>query len=834
MYLPRALAAALVAIGPIFQSVAAHSVERRPLSSVTRIEEPLIHTPSHRVHSLSSFDLTFNLQDKRRKIRLSLSPNHDILSENAVIQYLAADGTLRSSQPIDRHQHRIFKGEAFLWRDDRAEWRHAGWARVGVHQDGASPLFEGAFRLDGDHHHIQTSAKYRQTRVPGDPDVAQLPDEYMVVWRDSDVGGGQRDDGGRDELKRDLGEVVTCSSDGLAFNRDDGHPIYADRRAVEGAIETTSLWTVKPKFLFGRQIDGTTGGNGAGVNLASSIGSTAGCPTTRKVALLGVATDCTYTRLFDTTQALTDNVVKVVNTASQLYESAFNISLGIHNLTISHESCPTNAAPQAPWNVGCSADVTITDRLNLFSKWRGDNEDSNAYWTLMSNCPTDSAVGLAWLGQLCNAGSQTSPTGGNKNETVAAANVVVHTSTEWQVFAHETGHTFGAVHDCTSTTCSDGTSTKQQCCPLSKSSCDANSQFIMNPSTGSGITKFSPCTIGNICSAIGRNSVKTGCLTNNRDVSIVTGSRCGNGIVESGEDCDCGGEAGCGGNPCCDPKTCKFTANSVCDPANEECCTAQCQFAGNGTVCRPSSGECDPAETCTGTSPVCPADVNAPDGQSCGGKGSGLKCASGQCTSRDLQCKTLMGSLTSDNDTYACPSQGCQLSCASPEFGPRVCYTMQQNFLDGTPCHGGGKCANGICKGSSWFEENKKIIIPVVAAVGALIVLGLLSCLINACRRRRRRGNGGSVGRRSNNISKPPPPGWNAYGPGAWAPGPPGPRGPPPMMSGGGPRAGPSPENWAGVNRPAPPQPPYVPPARSGSVGGQWQPPTRTFSERFA
>jgi hypothetical protein len=37
-------------------------------------------------------------------------------------------------------------------------------------------------------------------------------------------------------------------------------------------------------------------------------------------------------------------------------------------------------------------------------------------------------------------------------------------------------------------------------------------------------------------------------------------------------------------------------------------------------VCRPSLGECDPAENCTGgVSSVCPADVRAQTGTQCGG-----------------------------------------------------------------------------------------------------------------------------------------------------------------------------------------------------------------------
>jgi len=239
-----------------------------------------------------------------------------------------------------------------------------------------------------------------------------------------------------------------------------------------------------------------------------------------------------------------------------------------------------------------------------------------------------------------------------------------------------------------------------------------------------------------------RNSVKTTCLTNNKGVVTISGKQCGNGIVEDGEDCDCGGELGCGDNACCDAKTCKFKAGAVCDDVNEDCCK-DCQMASNTTVCRASSGECDPEETCTGTSPYCPKDTTKDDGTSCGTGGS-LKCASGSCTSRDQQCKTVMGSYTQGNDTYACDSSNCVLSCASPEFGSGVCYGLQQNFLDGTPCGGGGHCSNGRCSGSSfgkevksWIDDHKAIVIGVASAVGGLILLSILGCIYRCFKRRR-------------------------------------------------------------------------------------------------
>ncbi|KAL2265522.1 hypothetical protein VTJ83DRAFT_6622 [Remersonia thermophila] len=766
MILSKALAAVLTAAGWFVQDAIAHSVKRNPLSAVATIENAIINTPSHRVHSDSSFDVRFVLSTTKQEIRLELQPNRDLFSDDATIQIMAADGTVRRAVPVNRRDHRVFRGDSFVRREGSSDWHHAGWARINMHRDGPNPVFDGVFTIDHNHHHVQTKATYQQTSVDGDPDLddGNAADEYMVVWRDTDI----QPTAHHDDLKRDLGRShATCASDNLLYNRNGGDNVFY--RSLEEATQDTSAWQISPRALFGRQSD-MSGGNGAGVNLADSIGSTQGCPSTRKVALIGVATDCTYTAALGSDEAVQQNVIQLVNAASQLYESTFNISLAIQNLTISEKGCPSSPPASAPWNRPCSDDFGIESRLSTFSKWRGQWQDTNAFWTLLSTCPSGPAVGLAWLGAVCQEGSST-----RGNETSAAANVVIRTSTEWLVFAHETGHTFGAVHDCDSESCGDGSVQRQECCPLSSTpgSCDAKAQFIMNPSTGNGITKFSPCSIGNICSFLGRSPSRTKCLSDNKGVTTFTGSQCGNGIVERGEDCDCGGDAGCANNPCCDPNTCKYTAGSVCDPSNEECCTDQCTFMTNGTVCRASTGLCDPEETCTGTSAGCPADINAPDGQSCG---NGLTCASGRCTSRDQQCKTFIG-----KDATTCSSSGCVLSCHSTELGPNQCYVLRQYFLDGTPCEGGGKCFNGNCQGVSlsqqildWINDNKQIAIPVICVVGGLILIALISCvwscLTRACRRRSR-------------ASRPPPlrrnSGWGAaaayFGPGTTPPIRPGP-----------------------------------------------------------
>ncbi|KAI9741176.1 MAG: hypothetical protein M1834_002889 [Cirrosporium novae-zelandiae] len=716
-----------------FIPVQASSKVPNPLNYISLLEKPEIRTPSHRLHAFSEFDLIFNLHRNAQRIKLKLEPNHDILADDATVHFLDQNGDVQYSEPIERLAHRVFKGYASVQGYD-GDWTRVGSARITIVRDGLHPLFEGSFEIRGDYHSIKTLSNYRRSKHPLDPDPVGVDEESMVVFRDSDHDSNS---GYQTELRRRASEIEQlCGADTLDFNLQPDHPVYSGF----GPKSDVSFWgSISAGSIFGkRQIDSSTGsGNSAGVNLTSTIGSTSGCPNTRKVALVGVATDCMYTASMNSTETTRQTVISMINSASDVFEKSFNITLGLRNLTVSDASCPGTASTTTAWNVNC-AGANITERLDLFSRWRGTHADSNAFWTLLSTCNTGADVGLSWLGQLC-VSSVTNDTSGN---SATGANVVVPVDSGWEVFAHEAGHIFGAVHDCTSTTCSDGTASKQQCCPLSSSTCNANAQYIMNPSAVDSVTSFSPCTIGNICSGMLRNSINSDCLSDNKGITTITGQQCGNGIVEDGEDCDCGGTESCGDNSCCNPTTCKFKDSAVCDDSNDACCSS-CQFASKGTICRESTGKCDPEETCSGTNATCPADQTAADGKSCG---DSLTCASGQCTSRDLQCKTLTGQLGVGNDTYACDSYSCTITCASPELGSNACYEMQQNFLDGTSCGGGGKCENGVCKGSSatkeigsWISDHKGLVIGLSAGLGAVILLLVLGCIYRSCVARRNR-----------------------------------------------------------------------------------------------
>ena len=433
----------MIASTSLFSLISAHSQARNPLKYLSVLENPQIQTPSHRIHAFSQFDLTFDLHRASQHIRLSLEPNHDVLAENAHIEYVDKHGNIRHTEKVNREDYKVFQGKSWLQEKD-GRYTNVGWARIVVRRDGIKPLFEGAFTLYGDNHHIQMKSNYMQTKHELDPEIEDLDDEYLTVFRDSDVSRQSP----RTELKRSA--ELACGADRLSFNSDLNHPVYQNMlkrdKGYWGSVDFAALLG-KRQSIDGGGAPG--GGNSGGVNLKNTIGQTAGCPTTRKVALIGVATDCTYTSQFNATDAVRQNVITQVNTASELYQSTFNITLGLQNLTVSDAECPTTASTSVPWNIGCNSD-NIEQRLNLFSQWRGQRPDNNAYWSLWSTCNTGAEVGLAWLGQLCNNAASSQGDTSGSTQTVSGANVIIRTSNEWQVFAHETGHTFGAVHDCDS------------------------------------------------------------------------------------------------------------------------------------------------------------------------------------------------------------------------------------------------------------------------------------------------------------------------------------------------------------------------------------------------
>ncbi|XP_017588129.1 PREDICTED: LOW QUALITY PROTEIN: disintegrin and metalloproteinase domain-containing protein 32-like [Corvus brachyrhynchos] len=135
----------------------------------------------------------------------------------------------------------------------------------------------------------------------------------------------------------------------------------------------------------------------------------------------------------------------------------------------------------------------------------------------------------------------------------------------------------------------------------------------------SGAKAFSNCSIRDF-----ETFLKQGrgvCLFDRPRLSRRSGAVCGNGVVEPGEQCDCGTAQQCLKDKCC-TRTCTFKPKAKCSSG---LCCKSCQFKRRNSLCRPAADfQCDLPEFCSGSpAPCC--------------------CCQGRCQSLDLQCKRLYG-----------------------------------------------------------------------------------------------------------------------------------------------------------------------------------------------
>ncbi|HEV7733721.1 MAG TPA: hypothetical protein VGR62_16250 [Candidatus Binatia bacterium] len=162
---------------------------------------------------------------------------------------------------------------------------------------------------------------------------------------------------------------------------------------------------------------------------------------------------------------------------------------------------------------------------------------------------------------------------------------------------------------------------------------------------------------------------------------------CGDGIVDDGEQCD--------GGACCNP-ACSFAAASVtCRPAAGDCDVAETCSGTAATcpsdarrvdACRPAIGPCDVVEACDGVTNDCPPDVLVTDGTTCGDgvfcNGADV-CAAGECAHAGDPCAA--GSECAD----ACDEV--DASCSRPAGTP---CTDDGSVCSVDRCDGAGACAH--------------------------------------------------------------------------------------------------------------------------------------------
>lgn len=181
---------------------------------------------------------------------------------------------------------------------------------------------------------------------------------------------------------------------------------------------------------------------------------------------------------------------------------------------------------------------------------------------------------------------------------------------------------------------------------------------------------------------------------------LVKTPSCGDGFVESGEQCDDGAANGTAG----------------------DCCSSTCTFKASTSVCRPASGQCDVAESCTGSGAACPTDAKASDASSCNDGNACTQsdhCMSGACVGTTVTCTALDECHTAGtcNTTSGCSTPikpdgtGCSIGacksgvCTAPVCGNGVVESPEQ-CDDGSSANGtAGDCCSSTCS----FKPNTTV-----------------------------------------------------------------------------------------------------------------------------
>ena len=162
---------------------------------------------------------------------------------------------------------------------------------------------------------------------------------------------------------------------------------------------------------------------------------------------------------------------------------------------------------------------------------------------------------------------------------------------------------------------------------------------------------------------------------------------CGNGYVESGEDCDTGGAD----STCCDKDNCVFINSATCAPSNHACCDgATCQpvLKADEVECRSASEFCDIPETCNGVDINCPINLVRGAGAKCTSSdfGEGM-CYGGTCITQSQKCSQA-GSNYQDAPYQACPADQqkedernsgnfCKTLLCAPKSKPTTCFAFK-------------------------------------------------------------------------------------------------------------------------------------------------------------
>ncbi|KEZ40175.1 hypothetical protein SAPIO_CDS9225 [Scedosporium apiospermum] len=219
-------------------------------------------------------------------------------------------------------------------------------------------LLEGVFSIDGDYHHVALNSNFRTSQLSPDYVLPKIDSPHMIVWKESEVMNDGR------MLPRSATNDSLCLSENYSL-RQPSFPLdsrFVDKHTHDGLhahLRRQNGW----------------------FDPVDVIGSTDGCPSERLVAMIGVATDCTYTAEFESVNDARENIISQINVASQVYEDTFNIALAIRNLTISDASSTRPVHPMEGSIPGQQRRMDPVDRLQQwFNRWNSLDWQHLRFW----------------------------------------------------------------------------------------------------------------------------------------------------------------------------------------------------------------------------------------------------------------------------------------------------------------------------------------------------------------------------------------------------------------------------------------------------------------------